>query len=121
MSGSVGRKGQSMHPQERESIPIAALKNDFPVLHVKKAAAAQTLGIPPLQNDPFAVFKDVFRNAMHRRGGQLAREHLANRLPAFDGFQSDLMIDRLIGVEFGNALNIAGVEPHYPKLKHFAR
>ena len=48
-----------MQPEKGELIPVAALKNDLPVLPMRKAAAAQALGIPQLQNGPFAVLKDI--------------------------------------------------------------
>ena len=60
-----------MQPQKRELIPIAALKNNLPVLHMKKAAAAQARRISPLQNGPFGVLKDIFGNAVHLRGNKV--------------------------------------------------
>ena len=76
---------------------------------MEEAAASKAQGIPPFEDSPFAILKNIFGNAVRRRRGELAREHPAYRLLAFQRFQSDLMINGMVGIQLGNAVNIGSI------------
>ncbi len=68
-----------MLPQERELVPIAALKLDPAVDNVKEAATAKAERVLPFKNRPFAVFEQVLDDADHFGGG----DSLSNMLRIF--------------------------------------
>src|SRR4029079_18435862 len=101
---------EAVQPHEREFVPIAALKSDLSVNDMKEAAPAQSFRIPPLEDCPLAVGKEIFANANHFGGVKAGPEHCANSLAAVDGAFGDLMIGRIRMVEGGQRIDLGAVE-----------
>jgi len=95
---------------EGELVPIATLDDDLTLDHTEKAATAETQRIGPFQNRPLAVFEDVLDNASHRGLFELSHEHGPDVITTDDMIGGDLMIDGVVGVEFGQPSDICTVE-----------
>src|SRR5262249_23641980 len=76
------RQGEVVKLEERQLVPVAALEHNFPINfpinNVKEPASAQAERIAPFENAPFAIFKDVFRNAHHFGGPEGVLERCSN-------------------------------------------
>src|SRR5215472_6291920 len=79
------RQGEVVKLEERQLVPVAALEHNFPINNVKEPASAQAERIAPFENAPFAIFKDVFRNAHHFGGPEGVLEHCSNSVSSCDG------------------------------------
>lgn len=109
-----------MHPQEAELVPVAALEHDAPIPHMEEAAAAQPQGIPPFEDGPITVLEQVLGNAGHLGGGEAVDEHLPYRFAPGHRLLRDLVVDRVIGIEPCQRVDVAPVEGVDPGFDEFA-
>jgi hypothetical protein len=112
---------QTMHLQERELVPVAALKGDASVTHSEKTTAAETQWIAPLERDDNASFVDRLHNARHLGGRKIPLEHGADRVATLDWRLRHLMIDGVRMVKIRQPRGVSGVEPLDPAFDYFAR
>ena len=102
-------------PQKREFVPIASLKFDFSVHGMKETATAKAERVFPLQNRPLPIFKQVFNDADHFGGGEFPCKHGEDIFFPFNRFVGNLMVDRIVMLQFGQAGSVCLVEKLYPK------
>lgn len=87
-----------MQAAKRRLIEIAALIDNLVILEMKKPAAAQTLGITPLEYGPISVLKTMLDPTDHGRPLKILREHFSYRLAANHRVLYDLMIYSVGGI-----------------------
>lgn len=83
---------QAVEPDERQFVPIAPLKGDPSVNDMEEAAAAQPFWIPPFQDRPLAIRKQVFANADHLGGVKARLEHRTNGIAAVNRAFGNLVV-----------------------------
>ena len=88
---------------------------------VEEAAAAQSFRVPPLQDSPLAVRKEVFANADHLGRVKSGLEHCSNSLAAVNRAFGYLMVDRVRMIEGGEGINVGAVERINPSQHGFPR
>src|SRR5262249_21824057 len=98
-AGHITWLGQPMQFKKRKFVPIAPLKNDLIVDDMEKTAAPQAQRIPPLQNRPFTVLKQVLNDADHFCFGEPVHNHCPDRLPPFHWALRHLMVHRPLAVK----------------------
>lgn len=108
------RYRHSLCAQERQLVPIATLKNNPVILDVKEPASPQSKRIPPFENCPVTVFKNILDDAYHFRSGEPVGEHLPDRVSAFDGRLGYLVVQRMLAVERCKGVDIRPVEGIHP-------
>src|SRR5512133_3444105 len=102
--------GQSVLPEEAQLVPVAALEGDPSSHDAEEPAPAQAQGIAPLEDGPLAVLEEVLHEAHHLCGGELPREHGADRLPAHDRRFRHLVVHRVRVVHRGHGVGVGAVE-----------
>ncbi|KIC41945.1 hypothetical protein RA27_00590 [Ruegeria sp. ANG-R] len=89
------------------------------VLNFAEAAPAKAIWIFPFQNSPFPVFKNVLHDAGHFGLGKLRSKHLNDGVLSFYRCICNLMIYRLIYVEFTDCIGISCIKGLNPSRHQF--
>src|SRR5262245_18108689 len=87
---------------------------------MEKTAAPKAQWILPLQDRPFAVFKNILDETNHVGRSERRGKHFSNGAPALHWRFRDLVIDGVIGVERRQAVQIGAVECLDPKPNEIA-
>ena len=90
------------------------MKNNFAINYVKKTAPSQTQRVFPFNNDPLAIFKNVFNNASHISLSKLKLEHSLYIRFTNNRLIRNLMIDSIIGIQVRDFQGIRIVKSLYP-------
>lgn len=88
-----------MQPVKRNSIPVAALKNDLAVDDMKETTTAQTFRIFPLEHSPLTIFENIFRYTNHRRLCKALCKHLSNRFFTDHRIVNDLVVHGIVAIK----------------------
>src|SRR6516162_3072608 len=67
---------QVVRAQERQLVPVAALKCDPPVHHMEEPTTSQAAGVAPLKDSPLALGEEILDDAVHPGRGKPGGEHL---------------------------------------------
>lgn len=100
----------SQYPRWSRIFPLTTWKNPQP---------RRPRGVPPLQDCPLSILKQVFHNGGHLRGGKFRCEHLPDGRQPADRLVGHLMVDRLLVVQACNRLHIVGVKGVHPPAYDF--
>lgn len=114
------RNRQALRSEKGQLVEIAALEHDLALAHPKEAAAAQPIRIAPFQNGPVALLEQVLDQTVHLRATEFDLEHPPDRRPADQRVHHHLMIDRVVGIQRGESVDVARVEVGDPDLNQLA-
>jgi len=105
--------------KEGQLIPVPTLKANTSVHNFEESTSAKTGWISPLQDCPIADLKKVLDNARHIRTRKFAFKHLSDSGSTLDRLPHDLVVDRVLRVQFRESFHVSSIEGMNPSLHRF--
>ena len=113
-AGARSLERKTVHLQERQLVPVAALEGDPTVSNSEEPASAQTKRVTPFKSDNVTSLVNRFRNADHLCRCKFLLKHVSDRFAPLNWILCNLMIHRVVMVEFRNARCIPRIEAFNP-------
>lgn len=110
---------QSLDAKRRKLIEVATLEHDVIVTHLETTAATQSQRVTTFEYRLIIAFEQILAHSIHACPVNFDLEQAQDRGTTMQWRHHHLMLDRVFGVEFGQTLGVAGIEPHQPFFQLF--